>query len=343
MTKPKHILVFRFSAMGDVAMTIPVIKSLIQQHKNIKITVVSRPFLKPLFLDLENVAFIGLDVDNEYKGFFGLWKLAAELKNLKFDAVADLHNVLRTKILRTFLSSSVRSIEVIDKGRNEKKALTRTEDKIFIPLKSTHERYADVFRKLGFEIDLNQNALLAPKKLPQNFEFKSAQTRKIGIAPFAQYSFKMYPLDLMDKVIELLSKDPQFEIYFFGGGKKEKEQINILTKKFPETTSCAGKFNLVNELKVISNLDTMIAMDSANAHLASIFGVNTITLWGATHPFAGFFPFLQPLSNGLTPDLTKFPNLPCSIYGNKTCPGYEDAMRTITPESVVELIKKTLR
>jgi ADP-heptose:LPS heptosyltransferase len=147
----------------------------------------------------------------------------------------------------------------------------------------------------------------------------------------------------MEKVIESLLKDPENEIYFFGGGKKEKDQIDLLIKKFQETNSCAGKYNLDEELKIISNLDAMIAMDSANAHLASIFGVKTTTLWGATHPFAGFFPFLQPLSNGLTPDLKRYPNLPCSVYGNKTCEGYEEAMRTILPDSVVEVVKKTLR
>ncbi|MGB5242657.1 MAG: glycosyltransferase family 9 protein [Lutimonas sp.] len=342
MIKPKHILVLRFSAMGDVAMTVPVLKSLILQNKGIKVTVVSRPFLKPLFSHLENVNFMGVDIDKEYKGVFGIWKLAAELKSLKFDAIADLHNVLRTKILRTFLSS-IKLIEVIDKGRKEKKALTRTKNKIFTPLKSTHERYADVFRKLGFEIELTHHGLLSKRPLPKDFEFKSEKAKKIGVAPFAQYSYKMYPLDLMEKVIELLLKEPQMEIYFFGGGKKEKEQINLLLEKFPITNSCAGKYNLEEELKIISNLDAMIAMDSANAHLASIFGVKTITLWGATHPFAGFFPFLQPLSNGLTPDLHKYPNLPCSIYGNKTCEGYEEAMRTILPDSVVEVVKKTLR
>lgn len=343
MSKPKHILVLRFSAMGDVAMAVPVIKSLILQNKDVKVTVVSRPFLKPLFSHLENVTFMGVDIDEEYKGVYGLWNLATELKSLKFDAIADLHNVLRTKILRTFLSSSIKLIEVIDKGRKEKKALTSTKNKIFTPLKSTHERYADVFRSLGFEIELNHNGLLSKRPLPEEFEFQSENSKKIGIAPFAQYPYKMYPLDLMEKVIALLLKEPQIEIYFFGGGKKEKEQINQLIEKFPETNSCAGKYNLEEELKVISNLDAMIAMDSANAHLASIFGVKTITLWGATHPFAGFFPFLQPLSNGLIPDLQKYPDLPCSIYGNKTCEGYEEAMRTILPDSVVEVVKKTLR
>ena len=83
----------------------------------------------------------------------------------------------------------------------------------------------------------------------------------------------------------------------------------------------------------------MVSMDSANSHLAVMQNVKTITLWGITHPYAGFAPFNQPEKNMLLPDLEKYPNIPCSIYGNIVCDGYEDVMRSISPEKVVQKIK----
>ena len=82
----------------------------------------------------------------------------------------------------------------------------------------------------------------------------------------------------------------------------------------------------------------MLSMDSGNAHIAAMLGTKVITLWGATHPFAGFAPFNQPFENCLTSDREKYPLLPTSVYGNKKVGGYKDAMRTISSEKVVEKI-----
>lgn len=71
--KTEHILVIRFSAMGDVAMTVPVIQSLAKQYPKVRITVLSRPFARPFFEDLApNVGFMEADIKGEYKGVTGL-------------------------------------------------------------------------------------------------------------------------------------------------------------------------------------------------------------------------------------------------------------------------------
>jgi ADP-heptose:LPS heptosyltransferase len=80
-------------------------------------------------------------------------------------------------------------------------------------------------------------------------------------------------------------------------------------------------------------------MDSGNAHIAAMLGVKTVTLWGATHPFAGFAPFNQPLENCLTADRNQYPLLPTSVYGNKKVEGHEDVMRSITVEKVVRSVQ----
>ncbi|MFA5297246.1 MAG: glycosyltransferase family 9 protein [Lutibacter sp.] len=341
--KNKHLLVIRLSAMGDVAMAVPVLSALVKQHPELKITVLSKPFLKPLFADLKNVTFFAAEVNGKHKGLFGIYKLFKELKSLNITAVADLHNVLRSKILRTFFKLAAKNVAFVNKGRSEKHALTRSKNKVFKPLKSTPERYADVFRNLGFSVALSSPEFPSKKELsPKIIEITGAKNEKwIGIAPFAQYNSKMYPLDLMERVIAELCEKP-LKIMLFGGGKKEIELLENLANKFKNTLNIAGKLKLDQELALISNLDCMVSMDSGNAHFAAMLGINTITIWGITHPFAGFAPFNQPFENAILPDLQKYPNIPCSVYGNKVCEGYDDVMRSISPKTVITKVLEAI-
>lgn len=343
--KTQHIAVMRLSAMGDVAMTVPVLRVVVNQNPEVKITVVSRPFFKPFFDGIPNVHFFAFDEKKRHKGFLGLIRLFSDLKQLDIDAFADLHNVLRSKVVRTLFNCSGKRIAFVDKGREEKKALTRSKNKIFKPLPTMFERHAKVFRQLGFSIDLSTPIFSPKQKLDTEISnlIGNNNNKLIGIAPFAQYDSKVYPLDLMQKVIDRLALNKKYSILLFGGGTKEIEMLNLLSKDKDNVICVAGKIQFQQELQLISNLDVMLSMDSGNAHIAAILGVNVITLWGATHPFAGFSPFNQPLENALVSDRNKYPYLPTSVYGNKKVKGYEDAMRTILPETVVQKITTSLK
>lgn len=343
MNKTKHIVVIRLSAMGDVAMTVPVLRALIDQHPEAKITMISKGHLAPVFESLKTVRFFEVDVKHKHKGLPGLWKLFRELQKEKVTHVADLHNVLRSKILRLFFRLSLKKVASIDKGRAEKKALTRSKNKIFKQLKSTHQRYADVFKQLGFLVDISNPTQLKKPILSKNITATTGikdSKKWIGIAPFAQYVSKTYPLDFMEKVIEKLSE--HYQLFLFGGGQKEIEILTSLEKKHPQTICVAGRLKLKEELDLISHLDLMLAMDSGNAHFAAMQQIKTITIWGVTHPFAGFAPFGQPVDYCILPDLKKYPNIPCSVYGNKVCDGYETVMRSIKPSTITKKIVSVL-
>ena len=343
--KIKHIAVMRLSAMGDVAMTVPVLRAFVNQYPEVKITVVSRPFFKPFFDGIPNLSFFAFDEKERHKGFLGLIKLFQDLRALNIDAFADLHNVLRSKIVRILFAVSGKKTASVDKGRAEKKALTRFENKIFKPLTTMFERHVKVFEQLGFPINLANP--IFPKKAILDSDILNiigtSHQNLIGIAPFAQYESKVYPLDLIQEVINTLSLDSNNTILLFGGGKKEIETLNSLSSGKQNVINMAGKIKFTQELQLISNLDVMLSMDSGNAHIAAMLGVKVITLWGATHPYAGFLPFNQPLENALVSDRNLYPKLPTSVYGNKKVGGYEDAMRTILSEMVVEKIKVFLK
>ena len=330
--------------MGDVAMTVPVLIGMIKKYPNLKITVLTKPFFGTILSDIPNLTVFSADVKGKHKGVIGLWKLYKQLKGMGIDRVADLHNVLRSSILKQFFKLDSIPFIQIDKGRADKKTLINPNRTKFKPLKTTFERYADVFAELGYPITIQEMDVLPKKQMPCYFDssYNLDSRDFIGIAPFAAYSSKVYPLDLMKEVLCELNNTEKYTIFLFGGGKEEIELLSSWEKEFTNVTNIAGKLTFSDELRLISNLSLMVAMDSGNAHLAAMFNIPTLTLWGVTHPFAGFYPFRQRLENSLLSDRAKYPKIPTSIYGNKFPPGYENVMETIAPEMVVKKVNELL-
>ena len=343
MNPPKHILVIRLSALGDVAMTVPVLRVVSKTYPEVQLTVLSRPVFKPLFENIPHVTFVGADVYGKHKGT-GLIRLANEIRKQGIDAVADLHNVIRSTVITGYLRSRGLKTATIDKGRKEKKALVRKKNKKFDQLKTTHQRYADVFTALGLPIDLSSHVF--PKRLllsPRLNSLIGQEPKKcIGIAPFAAFQSKTYPLESIKEVLVALDREDKYRIFLFGGGNKEVALLRELELEFHSVTNVAGTLTFEEELGLMSNLDLMVSMDSGNGHLAAMLGIPVITLWGVTHPYAGFAPFGQPEGNMLLADREKFPLIPTSVYGNKYPNGYEKAIASIPTQKVIQKIQELL-
>ncbi len=344
----KKLLIIRFSAMGDVAMTVPVIHACAMENPQLQITILSRGFLKPLFTRMPaNVQFRGVDLKKDYRGFAGLCRLFGELKREGYDAVADFHDVLRSKFLRTcFLLSGAR-VAHIQKGRKEKKQLTQSDNKVMKPLKTSFQRYADVLTHLGLCFT-QKFVSIFPTGKGELSEVLAVTGEKgadkwVGIAPFAAHKGKKYPLDLMEEVIVRLMDLPHTRVFVFGSGQEGREvgerwERGFSTNGLGRVTSVIGKLKMEGELVLISHLDAMISMDSANMHLASLVATPVVSVWGATHPYAGFLGWNQKEEDVVQVDL---PCRPCSVYGNKPCMRNDYAcLYNITPESVVERLKK---
>jgi len=338
-------MAIRLSSLGDVAMVYPVLKVMEQNYPETEILLVSRPFFAPLFQNLKNVRFIPADVDKTYKGLKGLWKLFRELKKYQPEIFLDLHDVLRTKILRFFFRLSGIPVKVIDKGRKEKRRLVKRPLNKNKPLKTTHERYAGVFRKAGFKVDLKD---FKPVKPPLDGQIRLVlspfhDVKLVGIAPLAKHPGKQYPLGGMKEVIRrILEEHPGVNIFLFGA-PDEKAILDSINPDPARVFNLAGIFSFEQELQLIGQLDLMLSMDSGNGHLAANYGVPVITVWGITHPYAGFAPFGQKPEQQILPPVEKFPMLPCSIYGNKICPGYEKIWDDILPGHIAEKVSKQLK
>lgn len=313
-----RILVFRFSAMGDVAMTVPVIRELLAAHPDLEIVFVSRKAFKPFFEGVGRLQFHVLEPDRRHKGLKGLYRLYRELRGYQPTAVGDLHHNLRSNILSSFFRLLGRlPVATLNKGRQEKKALTRKTDKILKPLRSTHERYADVFRSLGFPFQLSHQLTRQAKPLPSKVKhiFSDPQTRFfVGIAPFAKHREKVYPHEKMEELIQKLGAYP-LRIFLFGGGPQEAAIAGQWTG-YPGVCSVINELSLAEELDLISNLDLMISMDSSGMHMASLVGTPVVSIWGGTHPYAGFLGYGQAYEDCMQVELSCRPS---SVYGNKVC------------------------
>ncbi|WP_345766826.1 MULTISPECIES: glycosyltransferase family 9 protein [Chryseobacterium] len=320
-----RILAYRFSAFGDVAMTAPVFREFLEQNPEVEIIMVSRKNFKGLFADIPNLTFKGVNLD-EYKGVFGLRRLANELvKEFHPDIVANLHDVIRTKILDRIYRRKGLKVFKINKGKEEKEHLTDVWNLNKVQLKKTVERYADVFRKMGFQVQLSHQLRPVP-----------GEKSGIGFAPFAQHRGKMLPLEKSYELARILAQ--KYTVYFFGGGKTETETLEKWEQEIPNTFSLAGKLSLTEELQKIAGLELMISMDSANMHLASLMGTRCVSIWGQTHPYAGFLGFGQSED-----DVVQIKDLtcrPCSVFGDKEC--YRGDWACLEELSVQKIVEKIL-
>lgn len=307
-------------------MTVPVVYSACRTYPDIRFVMLTRQTMADIFVNPPaNLKVVGVDVKTDYTGAAGMKRLAAEISDeYHVDYFIDLHNVLRTRMLRFFWRlKGVRS-SVIRKGKFSKHALTRRYRKRLIPLISQRARYREAFFKAGLPVNTHFEGLYGghAKSDPKIFEAITAPKKPgekwVGVAPFAAHKGKIYPADQMERVLELVKAQcPSARFFFFGGGGDEQTVLKQWADRFEGSVSLAGKrYGFAVELALINHLDTMITMDSANMHLASIASVPTISIWGATHPYCGFKGWRQADSDIIQSPMTC---RPCSVFGKRPC------------------------
>ena len=340
--KPEAVVLVRFSALGDVAMAIPVVYDLCLARPELTVVFLTRIRFASLAVNPPtNLVVEGVDLDG-YRGASGMMRLAARLcSRYSVKAFIDIHDVLRTAILRFFMRIRGVKVSVVDKGRADKRLLVaRGAEKYFAeggrPLPSTIQRYRDAVRLAGFtDVKPLFRSLFGAERNSEN-EFL------IGVAPFAAHRGKVYPVARMEEVVVKLSEMPDTKIFLFGAGKEECSILAEWAHGRPNVVNMASQnVGLPRELELMSLLDVMLAMDSGNMHLAAVAGTpRIVSVWGATHPAAGFVPFR---SGNDTNDVVSLdlPCRPCSVYGNRQC-RYGDyaCLGLLDPEKIIsEVIK----
>jgi ADP-heptose:LPS heptosyltransferase len=337
-----RVLVIRLSALGDVAISVPLVKALAEQYPEHEFLMVSQPMMAGLFDSCpSNVVFLPAGIHGKHKGVSGLYQLYREIGPKNVDVICDMHDVIRTRIFCFYFKLHRIPVFRIDKERKERSLLTRKKNKVFKQLKTSFQRYRDVFARAGLSLNYFD---FWPKMGPslENLseiegEFGTKKTFWLGFAPFARHEGKIYPLVKSEQVLAHFAADPRFTVFLFGGGKEESAQMHQWKERFPSIVLPTGK-TLKEEVKLMSVLDLMFAMDSANMHLGSLAHTPVVSIWGATHTYAGFYGLFQSEQNIIQTELSC---RPCSIFGNKPCyRGDYACMNAISPETIIEHIEK---
>ncbi|MBD5371368.1 MAG: glycosyltransferase family 9 protein [Bacteroides sp.] len=341
----RDILLTRFSALGDVAMTVGPIYDACRANPDRRFILLTRSHPATLFINRpENLTVHPVDTA-DYPGPRGLMRLRRELDALyDIGAVADLHDVLRTRLLRSLFRLTGRPTYHIDKRRAERRRLTRPRHKHLVQLTPMRDRYAETLaRATGKRAPGRFTSIFPEPPDPALFAGatgpKQPGQRWIAIAPFAAHAGKVYPEDLMGETVRLLAQLPDTRIFIFGFGDKESETIETWRKANPGAdivNMAARKIGLPAELALLAHCDTMLSMDSANMHLAGLAGLHTVSIWGATHPFCGFRGACQKDSDILQLEMTC---RPCSVFGNKPCLRKDlHCLRGISPARVAAAV-----
>lgn len=339
-----RVLITRLSSFGDVAMLVPVVFSVAARYPQDRFIVLTRKSFAPLFENLGfNISAVTFDANKQHRGIWGLFRLLRSVSRYRYTHIADVHNVLRTKVVRSYMASLGKNSAYIDKGRAEKKNMIRTKH-LEPSLTPMTERYMAVFEELGFpaEMVFKNFFEFKPRSLyPLRTLVKEKIGSWIGIAPFAKHKEKIYPLDKMETIVSELSKNTNNTIFLFGSGAQERAQLEKWAEKYPNTISVSGKINLENELLLISYIDVMVTMDSANMHLASLVETPAISIWGATHPNLGFYGYKQNPENII--QVNDLDCKPCSVYGEVPCVrGDYACLNRIEEKTILEKVYKIL-
>lgn len=339
-----NILVIRLSAIGDVAMTVPVIYSAAKSNPTDTFTVLTQTFLIPIFMNKpQNVKVVGINTKSTEKTLPGLMRFASALVKYDFDIVLDLHDVLRTMIIRTLFRLKGKRVFVVDKARKDRALLTKAKHKQYKPLRPVIERYADVFRQAGLNYTESFTSLFDDHE-PNLSVLKQftgdKQGKWIGIAPFAKHKGKIYPTEQMEQVLDKLLAREDVTIFLFGGRGYEEAVLEQWAFEHDRVKTVVGKFSIDQELALISQLDVLLCMDSANMHFASLVGTRVVSIWGATHPYAGFYGYRQDPNDCIQLDM---PCRPCSVFGQKPCLHKDWAcMSKISVDQIVSKINAVL-
>ena len=336
-----HLLLIRISSLGDVVMTVPVVAALRRAYPSLRISILTRPGYRRFFREITDIEFVCYDPEMRHKGLGGCFRLAGDIRSVGADAVADLQDNLMTGTLCAILRAKGLRISTIDSGRAEQKAMTRRARKVLTPLAPMTERYRDAIVRLGLEFSMPCEEDVKVRAVPETITAAAGIKNGIwiGIAPFAKHKAKIYPIPSADTLIGILAAS-YGKVFILGGGTHEKSFAEGMEKRHKNVVSVIGRLTVDEELDLIGNLDVVVTMDSASMHIASSVHVPVVSVWGATHPFSGFYGYGQNPADAIQADL---PCRPCSVHGNKPCIfGNYRCLSSIEPQTIADAVARVL-
>lgn len=316
------ILILRFSSIGDIVLTTPVIRNLKAQLKDVEIHYATKESYKSILEANPYINKIHTLGDS-------LNELVRALREENYDYIIDLHHNLRTLIIKTRLGIKSHSFDKL----NRQKWLYVNFKVNKLPNRHIVDRYMDTIKPLGVEMDGFGLDYFIPDKDEVENDWLPATHRKsyIAFAIGGQFTTKKLPVKRMIEVCDRINKP-----VILLGGKEDvevgEEIANFFTKKLENESfekgldelgkrtvifNACGKFNLNQSASIIKNAKVVFSHDTGLMHIAAAFQKKIYSIWGNTSPHFGMYPYRTEF---VIYENNKLKCRPCSKIGFKKCP-----------------------
>jgi ADP-heptose:LPS heptosyltransferase len=302
----KKILIIRFSSIGDIVLTTPVVRCLKQQLPDVEVHYLTKRAFKGI---VEHNPFI----TKVYSIEKNVNEVIEELKSQNFDFVIDLHNNIRSLQVKTALGKPSSTFSKL----NFKKWLLVNFKINRMPNQHVVDRYMQTLEKLGIKNDLKGLDYFIPEKDEVDVEQfpKTHQAGYTGFVIGAKHATKQLPIE---KIIGICKKLNQPIVLL--GGKEDVENASLIEKAVGATIyNACGKYNLNQSASIIKQSTKIITHDTGLMHIAAAFKKEIISVWGNTVPALGFSPYL-PATTSKMVEVKDLSCRPCSKIGYKKCP-----------------------
>ncbi len=327
------ILIIRFSSIGDIVLSTPIVRCIKQQVKNAEVHYITKKQFSPI---LENNLWIDklYTIESRVLGT----EILPQLRREKYDFIVDLHHNLRSAQLKFALRKPSASFPKL----NIEKWLMVNLSINNLPDIHIVDRYFKTVKSLtvkndgkGLEYFIPEKDHVDLKTLPLEF-----QNGYIGFAIGAKYFTKQLP---KEKIVSIIQKLNQPVILL--GGKEDEEKANSIISELRTPNSklvfnACGKFNLNQSASLVKQAKKIITHDTGLMHIAAAFKKEIVSVWGNTIPEFGMYPYYG--KSEVRSKKSEVKNLscrPCSKLGFSKCPkGHFKCMNEINEKEIAEFI-----
>jgi heptosyltransferase-2 len=320
-----RFLLIRLSSLGDIILTTPLVCELRKKYPDARIDFLVRKEYSDIvrqFPWLTNI--IELDTT---KGNEEIRRVASVLKKKHYHHILDLHNNLRSRMLRKKLGGK---LHVVNKRIVQRWILVKYKINLLQKAPDIIGRYFETVSDLGV-IDLGTGATFGK-------EYQRSEILKAAICPGAKHWNKRWiPEYVVEVAKDIIANGYRIEFY---GSKDEKEYINAISSQLPQdkVTNLAGEISLLDLPEKMAECSLAITNDSGLMHVASAVGIRTISIAGPTVKEFGFYPRTK---NAIVIENNDLDCRPCTTIGLENCPkGHFKCMKEITPLTIIEAIPR---
>lgn len=348
MDTPSKTLIVRFSSIGDIVLSTPLLRVLRAKFPTSQIDYLTKKEYAELIRNNQNVNMVHEYDSNE--GFEGLRRLKKKLRREGYDTVLDIHGSIRSRYIRAGLCEL--QVLSIDKRQQERFMLVKFKKNLYKEVVSVSDRYMEPLKTLGVESDGKGPELHIPDEILFGVSGKITTLRlnrferTIGLCPSSRHYTKRWPEDRFVALGLRFAQENDAKVLIFGG-PTDLAVTSAIEARINEqagaerATNLSGQFSLLETAAAMEYCDVIVTNDSGLMHMASAMKKKLVAIFGSTVREFGFFPY------GSESIVVERPGLycrPCSHIGRPRCPeGHFRCMNEIGVEEVFLIVQKLLR